>query len=59
MLIAAQEAEEKWGTSIFRIRGAGFFDSPSVYCTDLSYVEMLMGPKGLEKSELYDRPKDA
>lgn len=51
ILVAAGEAQEKWGSSIFRIRGAGFFDPPSIYCTDSAYVEKVLGAQGLQKSD--------
>ena len=60
ILVAVKEAKEKWGSSVFRIRGPGFFDAPSIYCIDASYVEILLGPSGLEKhEESYEALKDA
>ena len=43
ILVAVKEAQENWGSSVFRIRGPGFFDAPSVHCIDASYVEILFG----------------
>ena len=51
VLLGAEEARERWGASIFRMRRAGFFDPPTFYCTDASYVERIMGANGLEKSD--------
>ena len=50
-LLGAKEARERWGASIFRIRRAGLFEPPSIYCTDASYVETIMGANGFEKSD--------
>jgi hypothetical protein len=30
ILVAVKEAQEKWGSSVFRIRGPGFFDTPGI-----------------------------
>ena len=55
ILVAGKEAQEKWGTSVFRMRGTGFFDPPSVMCIDSTYVDALLGANGLEKSyECYE-----
>ena len=60
ILLAGQEAQEKWGSSIFRMRGTGLFDAPSVHCIDSTYVDALLGANGLEKShESYEALVDA
>lgn len=49
-----------WGHRVFRLRGAGLFQRPTIYCTDPAFLNTLMGPRGLDTSnESYDALKDA
>eukprot|EP00434_Breviolum_minutum_P036603 symbB.v1.2.032435.t1/scaffold3895.1/size70954/2 len=59
-LLAAKEAEEVWGTRVFRMRGAGLFETEKVYCVDPGYTGKILGANGHDKSdESYDALKES
>ena len=59
-LLAAKEAEEVWGTRVFRMRGAGLFETEKVYCVDPGYTDKILGANGHDKSdESYDALKES